>query len=165
MAEQSEPTTKQEILRLIQDERSRLETVIGKLSKAQMIKPGIEGERSVKDILVHIATWEQKMTRWINETYAGIVPQRPAPGMTWDDLDQLNEQIYLENKGKELSEILAGSDTAYEQALKAVQEMTDQDLFDGERFPWRNGDPMWHMVAANTWWHYKEHREQIEAWI
>jgi hypothetical protein len=24
---------------------------------------------------------------------------------------------------------------------------------------------MWHMVAANTWWHYKEHGEAIRGWL
>jgi hypothetical protein len=73
---------------------------------------------------------------------------------------------FYRDKGLELlGEILAEADSAYEQALKAVQAMTDQDLLNRERFAWCKGDPMWHMVAANTWWHYKEHREQIEAWL
>ena len=165
MTEQPEPKTKQEILDLIRDERGRLQAVIEQLSEAQIRAPVFEGGRTVKDILIHIAAWERLMTQWIDETYAGVVPQRPAPGMSWDDLDQLNEQIYQGNKDKALSEILASYDASYAQALKAVEGMTDQDLFDGKRFEWRNGDPMWHMVAANTWWHYKEHREQIDAWL
>ena len=165
MTEQPEPTTKKEILELIRDERSRLETVIGNLSETQMRAPAFEGGRSVKDILVHIAAWEQKMTQWLNETYAGMVPKRPAPGMTWDDLDRLNEQIYQENKDRSLGEIRDLTIIVFAQAYQAITMMTKRDLFDGKRFPWRNGDPMWHMVAANTWWHYKEHREQIDAWL
>ena len=65
---------------------------------------------------------------------------------------------------RSLAEILTMSATASTQADQAVHAMTEIDLFDGSRFAWRNGDPLWHMVAANTWWHYKEHREQIEAW-
>ena len=165
MTDQPEPTTKKEILVLIQDERRRLQAVLELLSEAQMRAPVFEGGRTVKDILVHIAAWEQKMIQWLSETYAGMVPQRPAPGMTWDDLDQLNEQIYQENKDRSLGEIKDLSLIVFIQAYQAVTGMTKRDLFDGERFPWRNGDPMWHMVAANTWWHYKEHREQIEAWL
>jgi hypothetical protein len=165
MIELPEPTTKREILDLIEDEKGRLEAVLGQLTRDQMLTADLEGGRSVKDILVHITAWELKMIQWINETLAGSVPQRPAPGMTWDDLDQLNEQIYQENKDKELSEILAAYDTAYEKSLELIQSLSDQDLFDGERFAWRQGDPLWHMVAANTWWHFKEHHAQIEAWL
>jgi hypothetical protein len=165
MNEQTEPTNKNEILELIQVERSRLEATIGKLTESQMLAPELEGERSVKDVLAHISAWEQLMVQWLVETYAGLTPERPAPGMTWDNLDQLNEQIYQKNQGRSLAEVLAMSKSAHSQAFQAVQEMTDRDLFDGARFAWRNGDPMWHMVAANTWWHYKEHSEQIEAWL
>ena len=165
MTEQPEPKTKQEILDLIRDERGRLQAVLEPLSEAQMRAPVFEGRRSVKDILAHIAAWERMMIQWIRETYAGVIPQRPAPGLTWDDLDKLNEQIYQENQDRSLSVILAQADLACEGALSAVRGMSDQDLFDGARFEWRQGDPMWHMVAANTWWHYNEHREQIEAWL
>lgn len=165
MTEHAEPKSKQAILELIRDERSRLEAAVGKLSEAQMVAPGLDGERSVKDILAHISAWELMMVQWLKETYAGLTPERPAPGMTWDDLDQLNERIYLDNQDRSLGEVMARSESAYSHAVQAVQEMTDGDLFDGTRFAWRNGDPMWHMVAANTWWHYKEHSEQIEAWL
>ncbi len=164
MPEQTEPATKSEILELIQSEKRLLNAVVGKLTEAQRLTPGLEGERTVKDVLAHIAAWELLMVEWLKETYAGLTPQRPAPGMTWDDLDLLNERIYLENKDRSLAEILAMSEAASTQADQAVHAMTETDLFDGSRFAWRNGDPLWHMVAANTWWHYKEHREQIEAW-
>ena len=164
MPEQSEPATKPEVLELIQGEKRRLQEALGKLTESQMLAPNLDGDRSVKDVLAHIAAWELLMVEWLKETYAGLTPQRPAPGMTWDDLDQLNERIYLENKDRSLAEILAMFEAASTQADQAVHAMIEIDLFDGSRFAWRNGDPMWHMVAANTWWHYKEHREQIEAW-
>jgi hypothetical protein len=165
MAEHIEPTSKRELLEILQDEKGRLDEVIGQLTKDQLLEPGIESGRSVKDILAHITDWEQRMVRWIEESAAGLVPQRPAPGMTWNDLDRLNEQTYLQNKDKSLAEVLAASAISYDQALVAVQGLTDGELLDGSRYAWRNGDPMWHMVAANTWWHYKEHREQIETWL
>ncbi len=165
MAEHIEPKSKRELLEILQDEKGRLDEVIGQLTKDQLLEPGIESGRSVKDILAHIIDWEQRMIRWIQESAAGLVPQRPAPGMTWNDLDKLNEQTYLQNKNKALAEVLPAFANSYNQALVAVQGLTDEDLFDGSRFAWRDGDPMWHMVAANTWWHYKEHREQIETWL
>lgn len=165
MTEHIEPESKRELLEIMQGERSRFDAVVGKLTEAQLQEPGIEGGRSVKDILAHITAWEQRMIRWAGEATAGLIPQRPAPGMTWDDLDQLNEQTYLENMDKTLADVLLASASSYAHVLKTVQALTESDLFNGSRFAWRDGDPMWHMVAANTWWHYKEHREQIEAWL
>jgi hypothetical protein len=36
---------------------------------------------------------------------------------------------------------------------------------DPDRFPTRKGSPLWYMVAANTWWHYEEHDEDIKKWL
>jgi len=165
MTEPIEPKSKRELLDFVEDERRQLDAVLASLTEAELLTPGIEGNRNVKDLIAHMTDWEQRMVKWTNESLSGVVPQRPAPGMSWDDLDQLNEQIYLANKDKKPAEVLSASSNSYAQALELVRRLTEQDLFDGSRFAWRNGDPLWHMVAANTWWHYKEHREQMEAWL
>ncbi len=165
MAEPDEPKSRRELMEVLRDERQLFDDLLASLSDAQLLEPGIEGNRCVKDILAHITDWEQRMNLWIQESLAGLIPQRPAPGMTWDDLDRLNEQTYLENKARPLGEVMTASRRSYAQSLQAVQGLSEEDLFDGRRFVWRNGDPLWHMVAANTWWHYKEHRQQIEVWL
>jgi hypothetical protein len=53
----------------------------------------------------------------------------------------------------------------HSEVIAALGRMPEADLFDGSRFAWRQGDPIWHMIAANTWWHYREHREQIRSWL
>ena len=165
MTEETEPGTRQELLKLLVKERLHWEAVLGKLSADQYLEAGVDGRLNVKDLLAHIVDWEQRMIQWIDESLTGIVPQRPAQDMTWDDLDRLNEQTYLANKDRALDEVMSASKESYSRSLDLIQNLTDEDLFDGARFAWREGDPLWHMVAANTWWHYKEHREQVEAWL
>ncbi len=160
-----EQITKREILASIRNERESLEATLGRLSEAQMTQPGVESDWTVKDILAHIVDWERRMVQWVEESLRGEVPERPAPGMTWDDLDRLNEQTYLANKDRALDDVLAEFHASYQSALGTVEAATEADLIEPERFAWRQGDPMWHMVAANTWWHYKEHRETIENWL
>ena len=160
-----ETMTKSKILELIHGERQALKAVLGPLSEEQLTWPGVESDWSVKDILAHITDWEQRMVRWIEESMRGEVPERPAPGMTWDDLDRLNQEIYLLNKERAPADVLAESDSSYQRALTAVEALAEKDLLDPRRFEWRQGDPLWHMVAANTWWHYKEHRETISNWL
>lgn len=165
MTKENDPGTRQELLKIMVKERLHWEAVIGELSEDQYLEPGVADRLSVKDLLAHMIDWEQRMLQWINESFSGIIPQRPAPGMTWDDLDKLNEQTYLDNKDRLLDEVLTASRESYSRALDVILNMTDEDLFDGSRFAWREGDPLWHMVAANTWWHYREHRQQVETWL
>jgi hypothetical protein len=160
-----EGMTKTKIIESIRSERGSLDTVLGRLSETQMTGPAIESDWTVKDILAHIADWEQRMVRWTEESLRGEVPERPAPGMTWDDLDRLNEQIFASNRDKPLNDVLAEFHRSFQRALTTVEALAEADLIDPKRFEWRQGDPLWHMVAANTWWHYKEHRETIENWL
>ncbi len=165
MSEQFGPMPKPEILQNIRQERAHLEATLSRVSAEDMETPGVEGEWSIKDILAHIVAWEQRMIGWLQEAAAGLVPQMPEPGMTWDDLDLLNQQTYEENKARPLAEVQADFESSFQQAVQTVESIEEADLSQAERFPWRAGRPLWVMVAANTWWHYKEHGERIQAWL
>lgn len=161
----SEEMTKSKALELIRNEWQSLEETLARLSKGQMTQPGVEGDWSVKDILAHITDWEERMVRWIEEALCGQEPEMPAPGLTWDDLDLLNEQTYQANRGRELADVLTGFRRSYQQSLKAVEGLADEVLTDPQRFEWWDGDPMWRLVAVNTWEHYEEHNETIRNWL
>ena len=85
--------------------------------------------------------------------------------MTWDDLDELNAMIYSEYKDLSLETVLERFAAVYQRSLAIVESMREDDLLSGERFAWRKGDPIWRLVAANTWLHYAEHRETITQWL
>ena len=157
--------TKSRLLEEIQIEHQRLEKTLAMVDKGQMLIPGVIDEWTVKDILAHITVWEQRMVRWLGEAMSGEVAHMLPDGMTWDDLDEWNEQTYQEHRHRPLKEVLADYELSYPQALKAAQEVSEQDLIDPDRFDWRDGDPLWVMVAANTFWHYTEHEESIRAWL
>jgi hypothetical protein len=160
-----EQLSKRAMLDLICSEWEALEAVLGQLSQEEMIRPGVHGNWSVKDIIVHITAWEKRMVQWLDESLRGEIPQRPAPGMTWDDLDELNERIYQEGREKPLDEALAEFREIHQESVRAVEAMAEEDLLAPGRFEWREGDPIWRMVAANTWWHYKDHQEAIAGWM
>jgi len=42
-----------------------------------------------------------------------------------------------------------------------VAQMNENDIFDPQRFAWRNGSPAFDMLAGNTYEHYDEHRQWI----
>ena len=165
MAIVEEKMTKSRLLEEIQIEHQRLEKTLAMVDEEQMLIPGVIDVWTIKDILAHITVWEQRMVRWLGEAMSGEVAQMLPAGMTWDDLDEWNEQTYQEHRHRPLKEVLADFDLSYPQALTAAKEVPEQDLIDPDRFDWREGDPLWVMVAANTFWHYTEHEESIRAWL
>ena len=160
-----EQMNKERLLKEIRLERQRLEKTLGRLSAEQMLTPGVMEDWTVKDFLAHITVWEQRMVHWLEQTNRGEVPDMLPPGMTWDDLDQWNEETYQKHRHRELDEVLTDFKLSYTKALSAVRDVDEEDLIDPERFPWREGRPLWVMVAANTSWHYKEHVETITEWL
>ena len=160
-----EQMSKEKLIGEIQIERLHLERTLEKISRQQMVTPGVMDDWTVKDLLAHIAVWELRMVRWLEQTVRDEVPEMLPPGMTWDDLDQWNEQTYQKHRHRDLDEVLADFELSYPQALSAVQDISEEDLIDPNRYAWRDGRPLWVMVAANTSWHYKEHEETITTWL
>ena len=160
-----EQMSKEKLIEDIQIERLHLERTLEKISRQQMVTPGVMDDWTVKDLLAHITVWELRMIRWLEQTVRDEVPEMLPPGMTWDDLDQWNEQTYQKHRNRDLDEVLADFELSYPQALSAVQGISEEDLIDPGRYAWRDGRPLWEMVAANTSWHYKEHEETITTWL
>ena len=165
MVERKEPATKREMLDAIRDSRAQLEDTLGELAPEQMLQARVEGEWSVKDILAHIVDWEQRMVRWVAESLRGETPVMPAVGMTWADIDKLNEQTYLQNRDRALDDVLGAFHDSHQQAVQCVEAAPEDSLLNPEAFAWTKGDALWILVAANTWWHYAEHQESIQNWL
>jgi len=77
------PTTKNQLLETIEIERKALEKFLAELSPAQMIEPGVVGERSVKDVLAHLIEWEHMVLSWHVAGLQGKAPMTPAEGFNW----------------------------------------------------------------------------------
>jgi hypothetical protein len=159
----AEEMTKDLLLQQMRSGRQSLEAALANLSPGQMERLATPGGWSVKDVLFHLAWWESHMALWLEEALRGAVPAMPAPGLTWDDIDQVNAQVFQEGQAHSLPDILAALADAQSRALLAVQAAPEVALTDVGSFPWRNQVPLWNMVAANTYWHYAEHADAIDA--
>ena len=158
-----EQMTKSKLYEEIYNERDALEATLAGLNVSEMTDPTLEGCWAVKDVLAHIVDWEQRMVEWINESLDG---EGPDLSSDWSDeiLNKLNQAIYEANKDRALQDVLEEFQLSYQQSWKAVERLTDEDLFDPHRFAWREGRPMWYIVEANMSGHYKEHNEAIKKW-
>ncbi len=157
-----EQMTKAKLLELIQTERQALEAVLAKLDEQQMIAPLLEADWSVKDTLAHIVAWEQHMAQWTKASVQEEPTDPPPYDLPDEELNAINTRIFAENKDRPLADVQKEFAASYQEALKLVQALTEEDLLDPQRFVWREGHPLWELVGANTFWHYAEHREAIE---
>ena len=158
---------KSELLETVRAQRAALDSLLAPLSEIQLCTPTLEGQRSIKDVLVHLAYWEQLCAQWIEDFLGGRTSQTPD-----EDDDTVNERVFLANRNLPLSEAQKLSSQAYQRLLTRLEVLTqtisDEDLNAPHRFAWAEpwGDhSLLAVIAGNSYGHYQGHIEQIQAWI
>ena len=159
-----EPETRFSLLVEIQKGRIELEKSLLGFTEQQMFIPGVEPGWSLKDLVLHIIAWEKLMCGWVEDIRDGHTPDRPPPGETWGDLDGFNQRIYMENQDIPLETCREMLRNSLQKVLSQISQTPEKELFDGSVFEWTRGEPLWYLVAANTFWHYEEHINSVIAW-
>lgn len=156
---------KQVVLERIRVERRRLENKLAELTADQMVEAGVVGEWSVKDVLAHLVDWEQRFKGWYEAGLRGEVPETPAPGLSWRDLDVLNQQIYEKHRARDLDAVMAEFDRSYEQVLAMVEGVAEEEMFQAGRYGWLGEENLVGYILVNTANHYRWAKTQIHRWI
>ena len=153
------------LLNTIATEHARFEALLAPLSEEQLCRPAFDEQWSIKDILVHIAIWEQICARWLEEFANGTMPQPKER----NDLTS-NERIYREHRDLSLAEVRTLFQSAHQQFLHQVDLLTrtfsEEDLNAADRFAWTEswpGHSLLAVIADNSYEHYADHAQQIRA--
>ncbi|MFX0016052.1 MAG: ClbS/DfsB family four-helix bundle protein [Promethearchaeota archaeon] len=157
---------KEKLIELIKAERKNLELMINDLSKDQMLSPNVQGEWSIKDIIVHLTTWEQHGMGWIKAISKGDNPDVPLKGYSWKDFELLNEEIYQKNRNRPLEEIISESTETFNNLIKLLQEFPKEYL---EKTFYSKEARKEHFLGKDViYWrslHYKTHNQHIKKWL
>jgi hypothetical protein len=147
---------------VIQSARKELESVLEGLDEAQMTEVPVQGEWTIKDILVHIAAWERLAADRIKAARSGSALHYPV--IQGDqDADAFNARVYTESRTKSLAEVQIEFETAHQALLNQVEALDDAILSEKLPFDWAGNLSYQVLISANTHWHYHEHRAAIEA--
>ena len=158
----SRPTTKEQLVEEIEVERAALEEFLSTLTAEQMIQPNALGSWSVKDVLAHLTEWEQMFLGWYKAGLKGKIVEKPAPGFKWNQLPQLNQQIYEKYCDQPLSDAQKKFHASYRQLLKTIQGLSEEELFTPRSFAWTDIHPLVAFILPNTSGHYRWARTAIQ---
>lgn len=153
------------LLNTIQTEYAQFESLIAPLSESQLCTLPAEGEWSIKDIIAHVAVWEQICARWLEEFRHGVTPQ-PA-----ERVDRgINGRIYRENRDRSPAEVQALAQRAHQRFLHQVELLTqtisEEDLNASQRFAWTKDWPsesILAVIADNSYEHYRDHAQHVRS--
>ena len=160
-----EQITKASLLAKVSDGYNAFERLLAPLSEEQMLAPELNDGWSVKDNIAHITSWHRRLLELL-QAAASRRPPALIPGLLDDvNVDQINAHFYKENRTLTLDVVLQQFRTSYIQVVAAIQALSVEDFTSTQRLDWLQGTPLWQVVAGNTYGHYQEHTEIIEAWL
>ncbi len=148
------PTTKKQLLKIIEMEQKALEQFLAGLSPAQMIRPGAIGEWSVKDILAHLLEWQHMVLNWHSAGLQGRVPVIPSAEFNWSQLPQLNQQIYEKHCNRSLADIQKEFKSSCRKMVNTIQGLSEADLFTRGRYAWTKNNTLGAYFISSTSSHY-----------
>lgn len=163
------PRDRAELLERIHRSRSQLEHLINGLTPEQLTGPVDASGWTVKDHLVHLATWERSITFLLQgrPRHEGLGVNEAAYREA--DEDRINAVIHTRTRDLPLPDALAEWRAAHQQVLDTLNGLTDADLFKtySQYLPDEPGEdsgaPVITWVVGNTVEHQDMHRVWIET--
>lgn len=152
-------TEPSDLRRRVKEERERLLAVIGEVGAERSAEPGVEGEWSCLDILGHVTFWDEQALENLELIAEGRVDEIVRPESD-AETDAMNAREVEARQGQALGQSLARHSQLALQLDARLLAVTREDL---EREV--NGRSIAALVAVDTYDHYREHREAIEAWL
>ena len=117
---------------------------------------------TAKDYLAHLTAWQRRLVRWFADGRDGIQRQGPEPGFSFEQVDELNERDFRASRDLPLQQVRREFAQTADAVEALLNGLTDEDINDPARTPWLGFEAR-HAIAGNTYGHYAEHFEALEA--
>lgn len=145
--------------------RQRLEKSLAAFSDSQMTLPVLDGGWTIKDVLAHVAFWDDRLVYAVHPPPDARNPLMPVAvediAQTAGWVDRVNARVYELNRDRRLAEVRADFDRAYAEVHRVVSALDDHELLDESGLTRRWGFPAMEMFSGIRE-HYDEHAEALE---
>jgi hypothetical protein len=124
------------------------------LSDSELMEPGVTGDWSVRDIIVHVTWWEEEALRHLPTILEGGKP--PRYSVKYGGIDAFNAQMTEQKQSLSLSEVLRQQEDIHGRLIDFIQNAPEDQIFRETRFRRR--------LRLDTYSHYPEHTGAITKW-
>ena len=110
----------------------------------------------LKDVIAHI-TWYER------ELLDALVKKSTAESKFWNmDVEERNEMIFAKTQDLTLTDLLAESKKAFENLVKKIETISEDDLNSDIYIKRKQGTRITHdLIGGITFWHYEEHEDAL----
>jgi nicotinamidase-related amidase len=156
-----EPTNKQQLLDEAQKKYEALGRQVASFTPEEMVRPGVIGTWSIKDILAHLLEWQTMLMGWYEAGLRGETPAVPAEEYNWSQLPELNQAIYERCRDAALDDVRSQLDASHRHMLDVVASLSEEELFTPERYAWIGINTLASYVDSCAGAHYRWARTGI----
>ncbi|MDL2292176.1 ClbS/DfsB family four-helix bundle protein [Acholeplasma sp. OttesenSCG-928-E16] len=93
-------------------------------------------DKNIRDLCAQIVGWQNYLMGWYEEGMKDRLPDIPAKGYTWKIADALEMKIWQRFQKTSLDDCLILLEETHEQAIKAIEKSTEQELFEKKYHRW-----------------------------
>jgi hypothetical protein len=124
------------------------------LSEPDLLVPGVTKAWSVRDIIVHVTTWEEEAAKHLPGILEGRRP--PRYSVTYGGIDAFNALMTARKRDLSLAELFRQQAAAHRRIVSLVERAPEDQLESDSRFRRR--------LRLDTYGHYPRHAEAIRRW-
>jgi hypothetical protein len=126
----------------------------GGLSDAQLMKPGVTGAWSIRDILAHVTTWEEEALTHLPLILEGGTP--PRYSVRYGGLEAFNARMTEQKASLSLATVRRKLDETHRRLIDVIQQTPEDQLSSESRFR--------RCLRLDAYGHYPLHAEAIRQW-
>jgi uncharacterized damage-inducible protein DinB len=158
------PATKDELLAQLRETRSTWVSVIAAIPDEAKIEPVLPNGWSVKDVMAHVAAYEQLTAEQLNATNEHRLPEgvpdtSSRSGNEASSDDAIDAQIYAAFKNAPLTDVMRFGDRAFQDLLLTIEATPEEHL--AHPAPWTDGKAALEVIPGESYAHYQSHLEDV----
>jgi len=124
------------------------------LAEEALLRPGVIKAWSVRDVIVHVTTWEEEALKHLPGILEGRRP--PRYSVTYGGIDAFNALMSAKKKDLPLDEVRCQQAAVHRRVVALIERTPEKELASGTRF--RN------RLRLDTYGHYAVHTAAILRW-
>lgn len=142
----------------LDDARDAFHDVLAEVDEELVTVPGVVGEWSVRDLVVHLAAWCDHGSQALELAMEG---RGEEFAYSTDQTDAMNERILADGRTVSPADALRREEAAHAGLRERIETLPDALL--GHRLG--NGDTVEEVIRYDGPDHYAEHTAQLRAWF
>lgn len=143
-----------QLLRRLEKSWCDLQESYSDLSDSELIKPGVTGDWSVRDILAHVTTWEQEALKHLPTILDGGRPPRYAA--THGGINAFNRIMTEQKKDLTLADVRRDHEETHRRLISFIGRVPEHEI--------RTETAFRHRLRLDTYSHYPKHAAAIRTW-